>query len=67
MSFVQSVANQIIGALLQLLMMIVSRDRRSVILERRAKVLALAKDLKAAGMSATDLRKLERSLTREDT
>ena len=66
MSFVQSVANQIISTLLQLLMMIASRDRRSVILERRAKVLALAKDLKAAGMSATELRKLERSLTRED-
>ena len=67
MSFVKSIAGQILGALLQLLMTIVSRDHKTLILDRRAKVLALAKDLKAAGMSATELRKLERSLTREET
>ena len=66
MSFVQSVANQVVGALLQLLMMIASRDSRSMIIERRAKVLALAKDMKAAGVSAAELRKLERNLIRED-
>lgn len=37
-----------------------------MVLERRAKVLALAKDLKAAGLTARDLRLLERRVTRED-
>ena len=57
---------QFVGTALQFVAGLLSRDRRAMILERRAKVLALAKDLKAAGLTARDLRSLERQLTRED-
>lgn len=43
-----------------------SRDRRALIIERRAKVLSLAKDMKTAGFTAAQLRDLERRLTKED-
>jgi hypothetical protein len=66
MSFIQSAAGQFIGAALQFLLTILSRDRHALILERRAKVLSLAKEMKAAGFTAEQLRGLERRLTKED-
>jgi hypothetical protein len=66
MSFVQSVASRVIETLLQVLMTVLSRDRRALIIERRAKVLALAKEMKTAGISAAQLRRLEHHLTREE-
>jgi hypothetical protein len=66
MSFVQSAIGQIVGTLLQLLLAILSRDRRSLIIERRSKVLTLAKEMKAAGFTPRQLRDLERRLTSGD-
>lgn len=57
---------QFVGTSLQFAAGLLTRDRRAMVLERRAKVLALAKDLKAAGLTARDLRLLERRVTRED-
>jgi len=65
MLLVQSVFGQVSGALFQFVLAILSRDRRALILERRAKVLSLAKEMKAAGFTATQLRDLERRLTKE--
>ena len=66
MSFLQSAASQVIGALFQLMFAVFNRDRRALIIERRAKVLLLAKEMKAAGLTATQLRALERRLKREN-
>ena len=55
-----------IGTVLQFVTSLLSRDRRVMILDRRAKVLSLAKELKAAGLTTRDLRLLKRRLTRED-
>jgi len=66
MSFVQSAIGQIVGTVLQLLLAILSRDRRSLIIERRSKVLTLAKEMKAAGFTPRQLRDLERRLTSGD-
>ena len=48
MSLVQSVFGQLAGALIQSGLAIFSRDPRAVIIERCAKVLSLAKEMKAA-------------------
>jgi hypothetical protein len=66
MSLVQSVFNQLAGALFQFVLTIASRDRRALVIERRAKVLALAREMKAVGITATQLRTLERRLTSEE-
>jgi hypothetical protein len=66
MSFVQSAIGQIVGTVLQFLLAILSRDRRSLIIERRSKVLTLAKEMKAAGFTPRQLRDLERRLTSGD-
>ena len=50
MSLVQSVFGQLAGALIQSVLAIFSRDPRAVIIERCAKVLSLAKEMKAAGL-----------------
>ena len=50
MSLVQSVFGQLAGALVQSVLAISSRDPRAVIIERCAKVLSLAKEMKAAGL-----------------
>lgn len=62
----QLAASQVIGTLFQLMFAAFNRDRRALIIERRAKVLFLAKEMKAAGLTATQLRALERRLKRED-
>jgi len=41
------------------------RDRRTVVLERRAKVLSLVKEMRAAHVTPQQLRKLESRLTKE--
>lgn len=56
MSFGQSISNQVVGALLQFLTTVLSRDRCALIIERRSKVLALAKEMKAVGVSPAQLR-----------
>ena len=66
MSFGQSISNQVVGALLQFLTTVLSRDRCALIIERRSKVLALAKEMKAVGVSPAQLRRLEHHLTREE-
>lgn len=66
MSFVQSAIGQFIGTLFYLLLATLSRDRRALIIERRAKVLSLAKEMKAAGYTPRQLRDLERRLTSGD-
>lgn len=65
MSFIPALG-QLIGALLQFLSGLLSRDRRSVVIERRVRVLSLFREMRSAGLTAAELRELERRLTSED-
>jgi hypothetical protein len=66
MQIIISSLGQIIGPLSQLIVASLGRDRRSVVLERRKKVIALARDMKAAGLTPKKLRDLERRLTADE-
>lgn len=65
MSFFQSVFGQLARALFQFVLAVISRNRRALIIERRGEVLSLAKEMKTAGLTATQLRDLERRPTKE--
>ena len=65
MAFIQSALGHLVGALVQLSVARFGRDRRTLVVERRLKVLALAKELKAEGLTAGQLRRLEQQLTRD--
>jgi hypothetical protein len=63
MALIGSALGHTIGTVLQFLALLVGRDRRRATVERRLKVLSLAKEMKAAGVSARQLKRLERRLT----
>lgn len=65
MSFVQSVVGQVLGMALQFVLDCLKHDRRAVVLERRAKVLRLVKEMRAAHVTPQQLRQFERRLTDE--
>ena len=67
MSFIQSVIIEIIQAIAGLVTAVVSRgDRRTLVLERRARALQLFKELRAAGLRPRDLKAIEGTLTDEN-
>ena len=67
MSFIQSIVIEVIQAIAGLVTPFLNRtDRRTMVLERRAKVLQLFKELRAAGLRPRDLKAIESTLTDED-
>lgn len=67
MSFVQSAIVEVFRGAIRVLVSIVSaKDRRMVVLERRAKALRLFKDLAATGLRSRDIKVIEKTLTEED-
>ena len=65
MSFLQSVIGQVVGIALQFLLDCLKHDRRADVLDRRAKVLNLVKEMRAANVTPQQLRQFERRLTDE--
>lgn len=67
MSFVQSAIVEVFRGAIRVLVSIVSaKDRRMVVLERRAKALRLFRELAAVGLRPRDLKAIEKSLTDEE-
>lgn len=66
MSFIQSIVAEVIRAAVGIVSALLSRpDRRTVVLERRAKALQLFKEVRAAGLRPRDLKAIEGALTDE--
>ena len=65
MFVIQAIISQFIGIALRLGAADAGKDRRLAVIERRLRLLALVRELKASGLRASELRSLERRLTRE--
>lgn len=63
--FIQPLINQLVAAVFRLAAVLAGKDRRLAIIERRLRLLALARELETAGLDAADIRRLERQLTKE--
>ena len=67
MSLIQSaVVEALRGAIRIFTSLMSARDRRTVVLERRAKALSLFKELAAVGLRPRDLKMIDRTLTEEE-
>ncbi len=65
MWLVHSVIGPAVGMVLQFVLDVLRRDRRLAVLERRARVLNIVKEMRAAHVTPAQLRQLERRLTKE--
>lgn len=54
------------GAIQMAASILTAKDRRMVVLERRAKALRLSKELAAVGLRPRDLKAIERELTNDE-
>lgn len=65
MFVIQPLISQLVGVAVRLVTALAGKDRRLSIIERRPRLLALVRELEASGLKTSDLRNLERQLTKE--
>lgn len=67
MPFIQSVLLEALRSAVRIVAsMLSATDRRTIVLERRAKALSLFKELAAVGLRPNDLREIEQALTEDE-